>query len=56
MMEAVDKVDSANLTIDEILHPTGWILVGFNLLLDVLQLEFVPDWDAGAISASQIIS
>ena len=29
MMEAVDKVDSANLTIDEILHPTGWILVGF---------------------------
>ena len=29
MMEAVDKVDSANLTIDEVLHPTGWILVGF---------------------------
>ena len=29
MMEAVDKVDSANLTIDEILHPTGWILIGF---------------------------
>ena len=29
MMEAVDKVDSANLTIDEILHPTGWVLVGF---------------------------
>ena len=29
MMEAVDKVDSANLTIDEILHPTGWILVGY---------------------------
>ena len=29
MMEAVDKVDSGNLTIDEVLHPTGWILVGF---------------------------
>lgn len=29
MMEAVDKVDSANLTIDEILHPEGWVLVGF---------------------------
>lgn len=29
MMEAVDKVDSGNLTIDEILHPEGWILVGF---------------------------
>ena len=29
MMEAVDKVDSGHLTIDEILNPTGWILVGF---------------------------
>ncbi len=29
MMEAVDKVDSGNLTIDEIMNPTGWILVGF---------------------------
>ncbi len=29
MMEAVDKVDSGNLTLDEILHPEGWILVGF---------------------------
>lgn len=29
IMEAVDKVDSAQLTIDEIQHPTGWILVGF---------------------------
>ncbi len=29
MMEAVDKVDSGNLTIDEILNPKGWILVGF---------------------------
>lgn len=29
MMEAVDKVDSGNLTIDEVQHPTGWILVGF---------------------------
>lgn len=28
-MEAVDKVDSGNLTIDEILNPQGWILVGF---------------------------
>ena len=29
MMEAVDKVDSGNLTIDEIQHPAGWILIGF---------------------------
>ena len=29
MMAAVDKVDSGNLTIDEIQNPTGWILVGF---------------------------
>lgn len=29
MMIAVDKVDSGNLTVDEIMNPTGWILVGF---------------------------
>ena len=29
MMEAVDKVDSGNLTIDEIQNPTDWILIGF---------------------------
>lgn len=29
LMEAVDKVDSGNLTVDEVLHPQGWILVGF---------------------------
>ncbi len=29
MMVAVDKVDSGNLTVDEIMNPTGWILVGF---------------------------
>lgn len=29
MMVAVDKVDSGNLTIDEIQNPTGWILIGF---------------------------
>ena len=29
MMVAVDKVDSANLTIDEVQNPTGWILIGF---------------------------
>lgn len=29
LMEAVDKVDSANLTIDEILHPEGWVLIGY---------------------------
>lgn len=29
MMEAVDKVDSGNLTIDEIQNPKDWILVGF---------------------------
>ena len=28
-MVAVDKVDSGNLTIDEIQNPKGWILVGF---------------------------
>ena len=29
MMEAVDKVDSGNLTIDEVQNPKGWILIGF---------------------------
>ena len=29
LLEAVDKVDSANLSIDEILHPKDWILLGF---------------------------
>jgi len=29
MMIAVDKVDSGNLTRDEIMNPTGWILIGF---------------------------
>lgn len=29
MMEAVDKVDSGNLTIEEIQNPKGWILIGF---------------------------
>ncbi|MEG0963274.1 MAG: exopolyphosphatase [Lachnospiraceae bacterium] len=29
MMEAVDKVDSGNLTVEEIQNPSGWILVGF---------------------------
>ncbi|MCR5498816.1 MAG: exopolyphosphatase [Acetatifactor sp.] len=29
IMEAVDKVDSGNLTIEEIQNPTGWILIGF---------------------------
>ncbi|MGL6293513.1 exopolyphosphatase [Eubacterium aggregans] len=31
MMEAVDKVDSANLTIDEIQNHEGWILSGFRI-------------------------
>ena len=29
MMEAVDKVDSGSLTIDEVMNPKGWILIGF---------------------------
>lgn len=29
IMEAVDKVDSANLTADEITNPSGWILLGY---------------------------
>ena len=29
LMLAVDKVDSGNLTAEEILEPTGWILIGF---------------------------
>ena len=29
LMTAVDKVDSGNLTRDEVLHPSGWILLGF---------------------------
>ncbi len=29
MMEAVDKVDSGNLTIEDIQNPKGWVLIGF---------------------------
>lgn len=29
MMEAVDKVDAGNLTIEDVMNPQGWILVGF---------------------------
>jgi len=29
MVEAVDKVDSAQLTVEEILNPSGWVLLGF---------------------------
>lgn len=29
LLAAVDKVDSANLSVDEILHPDDWILLGF---------------------------
>lgn len=29
MMAAVDKGDSAQFTIDEVLHPTGWVLMNF---------------------------
>ena len=51
MMVAVDKVDSGNLTIDEIQNPQGWILVGF--LMDprtgsaggaILQYPTISSW------------
>ncbi len=29
LLVGVDKVDSADLTVDEILNPTGWVLLGF---------------------------
>lgn len=29
MMYAVDKVDSGNLSIEEVMHPSGWVLLGF---------------------------
>ncbi|MDR0316350.1 MAG: exopolyphosphatase [Treponema sp.] len=29
MIKYVDKMDSADLTLDEILHPSGWVLLGF---------------------------
>ena len=29
LLEAVNKTDSADLTRDEVLHPDGWILLGF---------------------------
>ncbi len=29
MVKAVDKVDSGKLTADDILHPEGWVLLGF---------------------------
>ena len=29
MIDACDRVDSAHLTMDEVLNPTGWVLLGF---------------------------
>lgn len=29
IMEAVDKADSAQFTLDEIIHPTGWVLLSY---------------------------
>ena len=29
LIEAADKMDNGNLKIEEILHPTGWVLLGF---------------------------
>jgi nanoRNase/pAp phosphatase (c-di-AMP/oligoRNAs hydrolase) len=29
MVKYADKMDSANLTVDEIMHPSGWVLLGF---------------------------
>lgn len=29
LVDGVDKVDSGNLTVDELLNPTGWVLFGF---------------------------
>lgn len=29
LMDAVDKVDSGNLTIDDVQNPKGWVLIGF---------------------------
>ena len=29
IVNAADKVDDANLTVDEVMQPTGWILLGF---------------------------
>jgi nanoRNase/pAp phosphatase (c-di-AMP/oligoRNAs hydrolase) len=29
LIRAVDKLDSANLTVDEIMNPEGWVLLGF---------------------------
>jgi nanoRNase/pAp phosphatase (c-di-AMP/oligoRNAs hydrolase) len=29
IMEAVDKVDSGNLSIDDVMNPKGWVLIGF---------------------------
>lgn len=29
MIDFVDRVDSAHLTVDEVMNPTGWVLVGF---------------------------
>jgi nanoRNase/pAp phosphatase (c-di-AMP/oligoRNAs hydrolase) len=29
MIQYIDKMDSGNLSLDEVLHPTGWVLLGF---------------------------
>ena len=48
-MEAVDKVDSGHLTIDEIQNPKGWILIGF-------LMDREPAWDAGGTLRSPTTS
>ena len=51
MMEAVDKVDSGNLTIDDIQNPKGWVLIGF--LMD--PRTGLGRWREFTISNSQLM-
>lgn len=56
MMEAVDKVDSGNLTIEDVLNPKGWVLIGFlngpqngpRQMETVHRLQLCPDGRADA--------
>jgi uncharacterized UPF0160 family protein len=42
LLEATDRVDSANLTLEDVANPSGWVLSG-------LTLDPVPSWVGGSV-------
>lgn len=62
MLDETDKLDSANLSYQDILHPTGWILLGFmldprsGLDLEEAVLNDVIDAIAGGKTIDEILA